>query len=78
MVVGVARAVEAVAQERAEVVREAVWIHAFALHQARVAVRRLLGYPAPVDEHGGAAALLQMERDADADDPGAEDERVSG
>ena len=76
MVVRVDRAVEAVAQQRAEVVREAVGIDALALHQARVAERGFRRGAAPVDEHRGAAALLQVERDADADDAGAEDERV--
>src|SRR5512134_143835 len=77
MVVSVDRAVEAVAQERAKVVWEAVRVDAFALHEARVAERRFLGRPTSVDEHGGAAALLQVQSDADADDAGAKDERVS-
>ena len=73
VVVRVDRAVEAVAQERAEVVREAVGIDPFALHQAGVAEGRFFGGAAPVDEHGGAAALLQMQCDANSNYAGAED-----
>src|SRR4029077_15448343 len=47
VVMRVDRAVEAVAEERAEVVRKAVGIDALALHQAGVAERRFLGGGAP-------------------------------
>jgi hypothetical protein len=60
-------AVERVARERAEVVRKAVRVDAFALDQPGVAERSLLGSAAPVDERDRARALLQMQRDADAD-----------
>src|SRR3990172_5120877 len=68
--------IQAVAQQRAEIVRKAVGIDAFALDQARVAERGLLGAAAPVDQHHRAAARLQVQGGADADDPGAEDDGV--
>src|ERR1044072_8781664 len=73
MVVSVDGAVEAVADEGAEVMREAVGIDAFALDQAGVAEGGLLGGAAPVEQHHRAASLLQVQRYADADDAGAED-----
>ena len=76
MVVSVDRAVEAVAQERAEVVGSRRDTRPRAARGPRCRTT-FLGHAAPVDEHGGAAALLQVQRDADADDAGAEDERVS-
>ena len=72
MVVRVDGAVQPVAQERAEIVREAVRKDALALDQAGVAEGSFLGGAAPVDERHGAAALLQVQGDADADDARAE------
>src|SRR5688500_15873396 len=68
MVVRVDRAVQAVAEQRAEVVREAVRIHTFALHQAGIAEGSLLRRAAAVEQDRGAPALLQMQRDAYAYD----------
>jgi hypothetical protein len=73
VVVRVDRAIDAVAEERAEVVREAVRIDTLALHEAGIPVRGLLRSAAPIDEDGRATALLQVDGDRDADDPGAED-----
>src|ERR1051325_5065840 len=73
MVVSVDGAVDAVADEGAEVMREAVGIDAFALDQAGVAEGGLLGGAAPVEQHHRAASLLQVQRYADADDAGAGD-----
>ena len=70
------RAVEAVAEQRAEIVREAVGIDALALYQAGVAEGGLLRRAAPVDEQRSAPALLQVDRDRDADDAGAEDDCI--
>ena len=71
-------AVEAVAQQRAEIVREAVRIDAFALHQAGVAERGLFRRAAAVDQDRGAPSLLQVKSDAYTDDSRAKDDRVNG
>ncbi len=73
MVVRVDRAIEPVAEQRAEVVRKAVRVHALALDQAGIAERSFFRGPAPVDEHCRLAALLQVQRGTDADDARAED-----
>src|SRR5687768_4720392 len=77
MVVGVDRAIEAIAQQRSEIVRKAVGIDALALDETRVAVGSLLGRPAPVDEKNRACALLQVERHTDPDDACAEHHHVT-
>ena len=56
-------AVEAVAKQRAEIMRKSVGIDAFALDQAGVPERSFLGRRATIHEHRGPAALLQMNRD---------------
>jgi hypothetical protein len=76
MIVSVDRAVHRVTRERAEIVREPVRIDAFALDEAGIAEGSLLGRPAPIDENHGARALLKMQRRADADDPGTEDNDI--
>src|SRR5258708_27598835 len=76
VVVGVDGVVEAVADEGAEVVRKSVGIHALALDEPRVAERGLFRGPAPVDEGDRASAFLQVQRGADADDAGAQHDRV--
>ena len=73
---GVDGAVEAVAHERAVVVREAVRIDPLALDETGVAVGGLLRDPAPIDERHGEPALLQVQRAADADDARAEHDGV--
>src|SRR5688500_10313885 len=77
MVIRVDGAIEAVAQQRAEIVRKAVRINALALDEARVAVGSFLGRPAPVDQKNGAPALLQVERHADPDDARTEHHHVT-
>jgi hypothetical protein len=68
MVVRIDRAIQAVAQQRAKVVRKAVGVDSFALDQAGIAERSLLRRAPAIDEHHRSAALLQMQCDANPDD----------
>jgi len=77
MVVRIDRAIEAVTKQRAEVVRKPVGIDAFPLDQSGIAERRFLGGAPPVDERDCAAALLQVKRDANANDPRTQNNRVA-
>jgi NADPH-dependent ferric siderophore reductase len=70
------RAIQAIAKQRAEVVREAIRIHAFALDQSRVAVRRLFRRAAAVDDDDARSAALELESRADADDARAQHEDI--
>ncbi len=74
---GVDGAVQAVAQQRAEIVRETVGVDAFALDQAGVAERGLFARPAAVEQHHRLAALLQVQRHADADDACTEHDHIA-
>ena len=56
--------------------RERVGHDALALDDAGVAVARLLARAAPVDQHDGAAALLQVQGRGDTDDAGTEHDDV--
>src|SRR5687768_5569002 len=77
MVVRVDRAIEAVANQRAEVVRKAVGIDAFALDETRVAERSLFRGAAAIDENDRAAALRKVKRDTDSYDPRTEYDGVA-
>ena len=68
--------VHRVADERAEIMREAVGVDALALDQAGIAVAGFLARRAPVDQQGGPPGLLEMKRDRNADDTGAENDRI--
>jgi hypothetical protein len=77
VVIRVDPAVEAIADERPKIVGKAVRIDAFALDQPAVAERGFLSRAASVEQGHAAAALLQMDRDADSHDPGAEHDDVA-
>ena len=77
MVIRVDRAVERVTRKRAEVVRKAVRIDAFALDQSCVAVGCLFCRAAAVQQDDRAAALLEMNGHADAHDARPEDEHIA-
>jgi hypothetical protein len=70
VVMRVGGVVQRIAQQRAEIVREAVRVNALALDQPGIAEGRLLAGLAPIDEHDLTAPLLQVQRDRHADDPG--------
>ena len=57
--------------------REAVRIDAFALDEPALPNEVSSARAAAVDEHHRAPALLQVQRDADADDAGAEDDGIA-
>lgn len=63
--------VERIPPELVELAREAVRNDRFALDQAGVAVRGLLGCTAAVDENDGATTLLQVQSGRYADHAGA-------
>ena len=65
-----------VAQERAEIVREAVGIDALALDQARIAEGGFLARACAVHQEHRAAALLQVNGDRHADDAGTENNHI--
>src|SRR5439155_19673890 len=77
MIDGVASMVQRIAQNRAEFARKGVGDHRLALDQTGIAVARLLSGPSAIDQDHVAAALLQMQRDTDADHPRPEDDHVS-
>ena len=76
VVVGIDRAVQPIAQERRQVARESMRGDRLTLDDAGIAERSLLGDAAPIDQHHGTTALLQVQGDADADHAGAEDRDV--
>ena len=76
IVMGVDRAVAAVPEDLAQAAREAVGIHRLALDEPGVAEGGALPRRPPIDEHDGAPALLQMQRDRHADDAGSQHDHV--
>lgn len=77
MVMGVDGVVERVAEERAEIMREAVWKDAFALDQAGVAVGGFLAGATTIEQHHRLAAAGEMDGGGNADDAGAQNHYVS-
>src|SRR5215472_15269332 len=78
MIDDIAARVHRVAQDRPEFTWKRVRDHASGLDQAGIAVARLLSRSAAVDEHDVAAALLQVESDADSHHSRSENDHVSG
>ena len=76
VVVGLGHSVAGVAQEGRPLAREHVGHDALALDEAGVAVARLLGGAAPVDQRHLAAAPQQVQRGRDADHAGPENDDV--
>ena len=71
-VTGIEPAMPRDAQQRREIAREGARPHALALDQPGIAERRFAARFAPVDQHHVAAAALQMDGDADADNSSTE------
>ncbi|MNL37603.1 hypothetical protein D3C87_1597590 [compost metagenome] len=69
--------VQRVAEQRAEIMGEAIGKNALALDQAGIAVGRLFACAATVEQHHRLAAPRQMDGGRYADDAGAENHYVS-
>ena len=77
MVVGIDRAVDGVARQRAEIVRKPIRVDRLALDQPGIAERRLRSRPPPVEQDHRAAAFLQVNRHAHPDDAGPQNDNVT-
>ena len=68
--------VHRIADERAEIMREAVGVDALALDQAGIAITGLTAGLAAIDQQHRAARLLQMQRHRNPDDARPNNDRV--
>src|SRR5262245_11294710 len=77
MVVGIGRALERDAGEARQAARKRRRKQCVTLDDAGVAVRSLFARAAAIDQRDREPALDQMQRGRDADDAGAENDRIS-
>ena len=76
MIIGLARALERDARQRAEIGRERRREHRVALDHAGIAIGGLLAHAGAIDQRHAQAALGEMQRDRGADNAGAEHDGV--
>ncbi len=75
MIMGIDPVVEAVADQQAQVLREAIGQNTLALDEAGIAVTRsLAGSPVLVDDHDAPALACQLQGAGNADNAGADHE----